>query len=81
MFKKKKTLWRSLVAQRVKNPISVHEDSGSSLASLCGLRILCCCELRCSLQTFFGSHVTVAVGGGRKEGRKEPCDLVCPIRF
>ena len=32
-----------------------------SLASLSGLRILCCCELWCRLQMRLGSYVAVAV--------------------
>ena len=34
-----------------------------SLASLSGLRIGCCCELRCRLQTWFRSCVAVAAAG------------------
>ena len=33
----------SIVAQQVKNMISIHEDAGRSLASLSGLRIQHCC--------------------------------------
>ena len=33
-----------------------------SLASLTGLRIRCCCELWCSLQTQLGSGIAEAVG-------------------
>ena len=35
-----------------------------SLASLSGLRIQCCHELRCRVQTHLGSGVAVAVGLG-----------------
>ena len=38
-----------------------HEAAVRSLASLSGLRILCCCELCCRSQTRLGSGVAVAV--------------------
>ena len=40
---------------------SIHEDMGSSLASLSGLRIWHCRELWYKLQTRLGSRVVVAV--------------------
>ena len=45
----------------VTNPISIHEDVGSILALLSGLRIRSCCELWCRSQTGLGSGVAVAV--------------------
>ena len=48
-----------VVAQEVKNPINIHEDVGSFLASISGLRIQCCYDLR--WQTQFRSGVSVAV--------------------
>ena len=49
------------MAQRVKNPTSIHEDMGSTPASLSGLRIWHCRELGCRFQMHLGSYVTVAV--------------------
>ena len=49
------------VAQWLMNLTRIHEDAVLSLASLNGLGIQCCCELWCRLQTWLGSHVTVAV--------------------
>ena len=40
---------------------SVHEDAGSSLALLSGLRIWHCRELRCRSQMWPGSSIAVAV--------------------
>ena len=42
------------------NLTSVHEDTVPSLASLSGLRIQCCPELWCMLQTQLRSGVAVA---------------------
>ena len=49
------------MSQRVKNPTSVHQDVGSILASLSGLRIQRSCELRCRSQTQLGSGVAITV--------------------
>ena len=46
----------------ITNPTSIHEDVVSSLASLIGLRTLCCCEPWCRLQMWLGSHVPVTAG-------------------
>ena len=43
------------------NLTSIHEDAGSSLASLGGLRIQCCPELWCRSQARLRFHVAVAV--------------------
>ena len=44
------------------NATSIHEDLGSIPGdSFSGLRILCCYELWCRLQTRLGSQVAVAV--------------------
>ena len=48
------------MAQRLANPTSFHEDSGSILASLRGLRIRRCRELWGRAQTQLGSCVAVA---------------------
>ena len=50
-----------MVAQQLMNPTSIHEDAGSILASLNGLKIWRCYELWCRLQTRLGSCVAVAV--------------------
>lgn len=51
-----------VMAQRLTNLTSIHEDTGSILeALLSGLRIWHCCELWCSLQTWLGFCVAVAV--------------------
>ena len=49
------------MAQWLMNLTRNHEVAGSSLASLSGLRIQRCCELCCSLQTWLGSGIAVAV--------------------
>ena len=49
------------MAQRVKNPVSTHEDAGSTLASLSGLGIRCCREPWCRLKTQLGSGVAMTV--------------------
>ena len=43
------------------NLTSIHEDAGSTLAPLSGLRIWCCHELWCRSQTWLRSWVAVAV--------------------
>ena len=43
------------------NPTGIHEDAGSSLALLSGLRIERCHELWCRAQVWLGSCVAVAV--------------------
>ena len=58
---RRKQLGLPIVAQWVRNPISISEDSGWSLASLSGLRIGCCRELRCRLQMWLRSGVAVTV--------------------
>ena len=47
------------MAQQFINPASIHEDAGSILALLSGLRIPRVCELWCSSQTQLGSGVAV----------------------
>ena len=47
--------------QWVKSPTSIHEDAGSSLASLSGLRIRHCHKLQHGSQMWLGSLVAVAV--------------------
>ena len=59
--KKKKILGVLDLAQWLTNLTSIHGDSGSSLASLNGLRILHCCELWCMSQMWLRSQVAVAV--------------------
>ena len=49
------------VAQWVTNQIASMRLRVQSLARLSGLRILCCCELWCGLQTWLGSRMAVAV--------------------
>ena len=49
------------MVQWVKNPMSIHEDSVQSLASLPGLRIQHCREVRCRSQTQLGCGIAVAV--------------------
>ena len=50
-----------IVALQVKNPTSIHEDSGSILASLSGLRIQCCRKLQFRLQIRLVFRVAMAV--------------------
>ena len=50
-----------VMAQWVKNPASTHEDVGSILASLSGLRIQHCSKFWCRSQMRLGSGVAVAV--------------------
>ena len=45
------------------NPTSIHEDVGLIPGSLSELKIYCCPELQCRLQTQLGSGVAVAVVG------------------
>jgi len=54
-----------IVAQWVKNLTSICEDVGLILASLSGLRILCCYKLwrRCQMLLGSGVAVTVAKAG------------------
>ena len=49
------------MAQWLTIPTRNHEVVSQSLALLSRLRILCCCELWCRSQTWFVSHVAVAV--------------------
>ena len=50
-----------VMAQWLTNPTRNHEDAGSILALLSGLRIWCCSELWCRLQMRLESGVVVAV--------------------
>ena len=50
-----------VMAQRVMNPTSIHEDAGSILASLSGLRSQSCRELWYRSQMWLGSCIAVAV--------------------
>ena len=50
-----------VVAQLLTNPISIHEDVVSIPGLAQWVRIMCCCELWCRLQTWLGSCVAVAV--------------------
>ena len=50
-----------IMAQWVTNPISIHEDTGRSLALLGGIRIWHCRELWCMSQMQLRSDVAVAV--------------------
>ena len=50
-----------IVAQRVTNPTSIHEDVGSTSAFAHELRIGPCRELWCRSQTQLGSGIAVAV--------------------
>ena len=50
-----------VVAQWLTNPTSNHEDAGSFLVSLSGLRIWWCHELWGRLQTQLGSRIAVAM--------------------
>ena len=58
---KYRSLGVPVVAQQVTNPSSIHEDAGSILALLSGLRIQCCRELWCRSQIQLGSSVALAV--------------------
>ena len=49
------------MAQQAANMASIHEDAGSVLASLSGLRIWCLLKLWHRLQTWLGSCVAVEV--------------------
>jgi len=50
-----------VVAQWLTNPTRKHEVVGSVPALAQWLRIWCCCELWCRLQTQLGSGVAVAL--------------------
>ena len=50
-------LWLS----ELKNLTSIHENAGSTLAPLSGLRVQSCCELWCRSQTWLGTCIAVAV--------------------
>ena len=50
-----------VVAQRLTNPTSIHEDMGSIPGLTHGLRIQRCRELWSRSQMWLGSHVAVAV--------------------
>ena len=51
-----------VVAQRLRNPTSIHDDAVRSMALLGGLRIQCCHELLCRSQMQFRSVIAVAGG-------------------
>lgn len=53
--------WSFHCGSTVTNTASFHEDAGSILASLTGLRIQHCCELWCRSQMYLGSSVAVDV--------------------
>ena len=59
--KKRKKEGVPVVAQWLTNQTSIHEDTGSILALLSGLRIQLCHELWCGLQMWLRSCVAVAV--------------------
>ena len=50
-----------LVVQWVKNPNSIHEDSGSIPGLTQWLRIWCCRKLQCRSKIWLQSHIAVAV--------------------
>ena len=49
------------VAQRVRNPTSIHDDMDLISGILSGLRMWHCCKLRHMLQMWLGSGVSVAM--------------------
>ena len=49
------------MAQRVKNPAGIHEDTGSIPGLAQWVRIWCCCKLQCRSQMCLWSGVAVAV--------------------
>ena len=51
----------SVVAQRKRTPLVSMRMQVGSLALPSGLRIQCCCELRCRLQMWLGSGIAMAV--------------------
>ena len=72
------------MAQRLRNLTSIHEDVGSILASLSGLRIWHCRKLWCRSQTWLRSQVAVAVAWPAAVALIRPLDwelayaTVCP---
>ena len=50
-----------IVAQRVKNPTSIHEEAASALASLSGLGIQYCSELWCGSGMWLRPRLAVTV--------------------
>ena len=53
--------WSSHCGAVETDPTCIHDDVGSILALLSGLRIQCCCELWFRLQMWLGSWISVAV--------------------
>ena len=61
-----------VIAQRVKNPTSVHEDLGSITGLDRGLKIWHCHKLWPRSQMWLGSHIAVAVAAVAPTGPPSP---------